>query len=795
MATLPRKTDLGGLPSAKTGRPIATYDVTPIGKGAQDLGRGIVQLGAGIASASNAGDPAQKFEAESQFQEFKWNEKQALDESMRNMEPGQAGGFADSWADSYKEKAKAFKQTLPEHLKPEYDNKLFGAERDFYGSAATFARGEQKRYSLNRIEDFKNTYGSRAQAGEPLDGIRSDFESLVSANPFLTPIEKDEVIRKGYAGLEESHVLGRVERGDNLSDILRDLHGGQPGTDANPELRARPFSRKTSDSKPATQFSQPVNDAINTAAEKYDVDPSVLATFARIESSGRAGVKTGSYKGLFQLSDGEFRKYGGEGNIYDPADNADAAAQKLKFEAQQFEASYGRAPSVLDLYMIHQQGEGGYAAHMANPERPAWENMASTAEGQQKGDKWAKMAIWGNIPNDVKKRFPGGVESVTSADFIELWGEKVRRLGGTSAAPASDDTNVTFLGPYRHLSSERRRVLIEKAKIASRTKTTQEVKDSIEEVRNAGVVTLDENGETALERAERVLTRKQYTDLKADWQEADLEHKAFNNISSLTEAELDDRLNDIKPVVGEDLYEIKSKLYIRAMKKVDDLRTLREKDPARSISDLPAVQQAEQGVRENPGDPEFIQKLASARIDAQKKVEIPEGLQSPITKQEARVLLAPTMGLTGQALYDSLNEIQTQMHEQYGPYARVAAAKAFEYDNRGKDTAQALEDVLNTAFEGLEPSASQVRRLEFLNETDRATRAFGGDFVGDPFRQYQGRPEGPESGMPMQVDPMNSYRMRKPPKAAIDALQANPNLRDQFDQYYGQGSADQVLVQ
>jgi hypothetical protein len=795
MARLPTKQDLGGLPSAKTGRPIASYDVTAVGKGVQDLGRAVSGVSKDIERAASHVDPAQEFEAERRFQEFKWNQKLNLDETMRSVEPGQADGFANRWVEGYSEGAKEFLSTVPAPLKGKYDNKLFSAEREFYGSASTFARGEQKRVSLNQIEDVKNTYGSRAQAGEPLDGIRTDFESLVGANPFLTAIEKDEAIRKGYSGLEESHVLGRIERGDNLSEILKDLHGGQPDTDENPEIRARPFSRPTSDRKPVSQFDAGINDAINAAAEQNDVDPGILATFAQIESSGRAGAKTGSYKGLFQLSDAEFRKHGGEGSIYDPVANANAAARKLKVEAETFEAAYGRAPSVLDLYMVHQQGEGGYAAHMANPERPAWENMASTGEGREKGDKWAKMAIWGNIPKDVRKRFPGGVESVTSADFVEMWGEKVRRIGGVDAAPASDDTNVVFLGPYRHLPSERRRTLIEKAKIASRTKATQDTKDSIEEIRNEGVTILDENGENALERAERVLTRKQFTDLKADWQEAELEYQAFNDINSLTEPELDDRLRETEPKVGEELYQIKSKLYDKALKEVEKIRTLREKDPASAVSDLPGVQEAEQGIRENPGDPQFVQALAAARIDAQAKVGIPEGLQSPITKQESRVVLAPTRGLEGDALYKSLEEVQGKLEEQYGPYARVAAAKAFEYDGRSKETAEELAGFVDGLFKGEKISASQIRRLEFLNETDLATRAFGGDFVGDPVRQYQGRPEGPETGMPVQVNPANAYRMRKPPKAAIDALQANPQLRDQFDAHYGSGSADRVLVQ
>jgi hypothetical protein len=178
-----------------------------------------------------------------------------------------------------------------------------------------------------------------------------------------------------------------------------------------------------------------VENAIGGAAQRFGVDPKLLKTFATIESGGRPNARTGSYKGLFQLSDGEFGKFGG-GNIYDPAANANAAAQKLASESAKFRVKYGRDPAPNDLYIIHQQGEGGYAAHAGNPSAPAWQNMHSTAEGRQKGPGWAKQAIWGNVPSDVRAQYPGGVDSLTSQQFLDLWKAKVERLGGGSPSTA-----------------------------------------------------------------------------------------------------------------------------------------------------------------------------------------------------------------------------------------------------------------------------------------------------------------------------------------------------------------------
>jgi hypothetical protein len=175
-----------------------------------------------------------------------------------------------------------------------------------------------------------------------------------------------------------------------------------------------------------------IDQAIETYAKQHGLDPQMVRTFVHIESGGQPTARTGQYKGLLQLSDSEFKKYGG-GDIYSVDDNLRAGIAKLRAESDAFTKRTGRPAAANDLYMIHQQGEGGSAAHFANPDKPAWENMYSTREGREKGPGWAKLAIWGNVPDDLKAKY-GSVENMTSRDFTDMWANKVASFGGGQPA-------------------------------------------------------------------------------------------------------------------------------------------------------------------------------------------------------------------------------------------------------------------------------------------------------------------------------------------------------------------------
>ena len=179
------------------------------------------------------------------------------------------------------------------------------------------------------------------------------------------------------------------------------------------------------------------SEVIEKHARRVGIDPAWMKRIMQIESGGDSSNRTGSYKGLFQLSDREFKAHGGTNNPYDPEQNTMAAANKLAAEKTRLQQRLGREPTLKDLYMVHQQGEAGYAAHMKNPDQPAYLNMASTGEGKQKGVAWAKKAIWGNIPDNLKAKY-GSVENVTSKQFVEdVWGGKME--GASQARGATGD--------------------------------------------------------------------------------------------------------------------------------------------------------------------------------------------------------------------------------------------------------------------------------------------------------------------------------------------------------------------
>ena len=137
---------------------------------------------------------------------------------------------------------------------------------------------------------------------------------------------------------------------------------------------------------------------------------------------------------MFQLSNQEFAKYW-QGNIYDIRDCSVAAARKFATEAAQFEKDVGRRATAAELYCIHQQGYEGCSFHYDAPQQLAWKNMYLTTEGQEKGAKWARKAIWGNVPKDLKNTIKGGVEALTSGQFIALWTERVNRFMARKVEP------------------------------------------------------------------------------------------------------------------------------------------------------------------------------------------------------------------------------------------------------------------------------------------------------------------------------------------------------------------------
>ena len=186
--------------------------------------------------------------------------------------------------------------------------------------------------------------------------------------------------------------------------------------------------------EPHSATNDPRNE-IQDAAALYGLDLAMMMSIARVESDFNPGARTGSYKGLFQLSDYEFNKYG-DGSIWDARDNARAAAHMFLVQAEMFRVALGHYPNYAERYMVHQQGIQGATEHYAHPERVAWQSMCATDEGLLKGEQWCKRCIWGNLLPEWKRAF-GSVESIHSGDFIDLWTGRIDHLANRYGAASS----------------------------------------------------------------------------------------------------------------------------------------------------------------------------------------------------------------------------------------------------------------------------------------------------------------------------------------------------------------------
>ena len=177
-------------------------------------------------------------------------------------------------------------------------------------------------------------------------------------------------------------------------------------------------------------------DEIREAASLYGLDLAMMMSIANVESDFNPRVRTGSYKGLFQLSDYEFKKYG-DGSIWDARDNARAAAHMFLVQAEKFRWALGHYPDYAERYMVHQQGIQGAIEHYTHPDRVAWQSMCATDEGLLKGEKWCRKCIWGNLLPQWKQTF-GNVEKISSGDFVGLWTGRIDHLANRFSVAQGD---------------------------------------------------------------------------------------------------------------------------------------------------------------------------------------------------------------------------------------------------------------------------------------------------------------------------------------------------------------------
>jgi hypothetical protein len=259
-----------------------------------------------------------------------------------------------------------------------------------------FFEGQQRTSSFDAATPSEYAQVAiRAEKSDRLEVVEESFiQKIVRLVRFERPADDRASVRPSYLAY---YIYSEVPPDKKLADIALD------------SLKDVPIGA-------------PIEE-IKRASDVFGLDANFMKAVAKIESDFDPKQRTGSYFGLFQLSNYEFAKYG-SGNILNARDNAIAAANKFATAAALFEMDTHKKATISDLYLIHQQGTQGAEEHVNHPDWVAWKSMCATDEGRAKGEDWCKRAIWGNTLPEIKRVWKT-VDNLTSSAFVQMWHDQV----------------------------------------------------------------------------------------------------------------------------------------------------------------------------------------------------------------------------------------------------------------------------------------------------------------------------------------------------------------------------------
>lgn len=214
---------------------------------------------------------------------------------------------------------------------------------------------------------------------------------------------------------------------------------------------------------------------LQQASQKYGIPEEYMRTMAYIESKGdnSATSQTGA-KGIFQFTKGTGKAYGllggpnGDIRTNEQA-NVDAGARLALDNAKFFKKRFGVAPEPWQLYMMHQQGAGGFCAVWEQARTnaaptPAVRKSMDLNGGQGKSpaqfmamwkDKWAtsqSLVMGTPAPAGTPATGGGGGQGApgnTQSDLPVATNTGGQLTATQAAQPATPAKGATYNGPMR----------------------------------------------------------------------------------------------------------------------------------------------------------------------------------------------------------------------------------------------------------------------------------------------------------------------------------------------------------
>ena len=250
---------------------------------------------------------------------------------------------------------------------------------------------------------------TRVIGGAAVEGIAQEAPQSVNEQMAQNYAENKPIMEGTARQAVEGGLIGGIMGGGtNVMISAKDDVQKAETVDEAIAAMEKHVTQKVAKEQPKPAPAQPaapqnIQEIIENAAIKHGVPVSAMVNTAGIESNFNPSAKNpnSSAGGLYQFIDSTAKNYH-LANKFDPVQSADAAARLMKDNSTYLFKALGRVPSDGELYLAHQQGAGGAAKLLSNPNALAKDVVGSEAV-----------------------RLNGGSPDMTAGDFAGLWTNKL----------------------------------------------------------------------------------------------------------------------------------------------------------------------------------------------------------------------------------------------------------------------------------------------------------------------------------------------------------------------------------
>lgn len=276
-------------------------------------------------------------------------------------------------------------------------------------------------------------------------------------------------------------------------------------------------------------------------------------------------------------------------------------------------------------------------------------------------------------------------------------------------------------------------------------------------------------------------------------------HTALTGIETLSEGEVEQRLQTLEPVPGAEGFADDMRAYRHAEQKARKFLEARRADPALSVDGFDAVKQVRAAAEyDGQGDrrsikPESAQAIVRARLAAQDQIGIPEPMA--VTRSEARTI-ARQLRYIGEDDAKGMERFVRQLQGTYGDLADEVLTSSLQLENVSRDLAVLATQVVNAVAVGKVPDMATARRMDNAVDNQNMEGAMAGIRSGlgtMDARQAAILRDGQttKGAKPGEAEPVtfDAEDIRW-----LDKNRASPDAALSFDNKYGPKMAQRILA-